>query len=508
MREQPKNMNTYSLEDIERYLQGKLSPAEMHELEKAAVQDPFLADAIEGYQSSNLAIVKEDLAEIHAQLSSGPAKIISANAKKNTWWRVAAALLLLAGAGILGSKLFIAKNDNKELAIQQPVSASQTDSVQSAADVTMKEVAAAAVQKNDLLAKNNEQVRSLKKNMAADNSVSLDIANAKPVASLPVSKLNYDDQHIKPDTVLFDKTGKDILAANTFGTRSTALSAQAKPGAQLDGFLKRNVDPAVAREREQINTILTNGNLVKGNRDISVTAASVKAKKNRKDTIKLETDDMPVFSRAGYLKPDQSAITSIGSLSLLTATGSVMPKKRSSISFDTVVLTDQKQMTITLSDVSATPSAAPRLEVSKPKKDTDEVLAETVITGYGSANKTAGKGLNRSKTIAPETNLKKELGSGVRETFSVAPVGGWLDFRSYVSGKIADETGTRHGTGQHGSVKVKMNISEKGKASKVTIEESFNTRFNAIIIKAIQKRQRWVSSDHLAKKEYVFVIVF
>ena len=31
----------YSLTDIEQYLQGKLSPAEMHEMEKAAVQDPF-----------------------------------------------------------------------------------------------------------------------------------------------------------------------------------------------------------------------------------------------------------------------------------------------------------------------------------------------------------------------------------------------------------------------------------------------------------------------------------
>ena len=35
--------------DIERYSKGELSPAEMHELERKALSDPFLADALEGY---------------------------------------------------------------------------------------------------------------------------------------------------------------------------------------------------------------------------------------------------------------------------------------------------------------------------------------------------------------------------------------------------------------------------------------------------------------------------
>lgn len=40
---------TYSYADIERYLQGKMNATEMHEMEKAALTDAFLADAIEGY---------------------------------------------------------------------------------------------------------------------------------------------------------------------------------------------------------------------------------------------------------------------------------------------------------------------------------------------------------------------------------------------------------------------------------------------------------------------------
>ena len=40
--------NLFTSEDIRKYLAGKLSSAEMHAIEKAALEDPFLADAIEG----------------------------------------------------------------------------------------------------------------------------------------------------------------------------------------------------------------------------------------------------------------------------------------------------------------------------------------------------------------------------------------------------------------------------------------------------------------------------
>ena len=47
---EPSTHINYTFEDIQRYLQGKMSAAEMHEIEKAALQDPFLSDAIEGYR--------------------------------------------------------------------------------------------------------------------------------------------------------------------------------------------------------------------------------------------------------------------------------------------------------------------------------------------------------------------------------------------------------------------------------------------------------------------------
>ena len=45
------NIQNYSAADIERYHKGQLTPEEMHAMEKAALDDPFLADAIEGYKN-------------------------------------------------------------------------------------------------------------------------------------------------------------------------------------------------------------------------------------------------------------------------------------------------------------------------------------------------------------------------------------------------------------------------------------------------------------------------
>jgi hypothetical protein len=41
----------YSSQDLMRYVRGEMSPSEQHALEKAALEDPFLSDALEGYMA-------------------------------------------------------------------------------------------------------------------------------------------------------------------------------------------------------------------------------------------------------------------------------------------------------------------------------------------------------------------------------------------------------------------------------------------------------------------------
>ena len=58
----------YSKADIEKYLQGKMTASEMHALEKAALQDPFLADAIEGFEIADTIKSNNALAKTEAMI--------------------------------------------------------------------------------------------------------------------------------------------------------------------------------------------------------------------------------------------------------------------------------------------------------------------------------------------------------------------------------------------------------------------------------------------------------
>ena len=59
----------YTARDIEQYLAGKLSPLQMHAMEKASLDDPFLAEAMEGYEgmpdkewNNQLVALREEIA--------------------------------------------------------------------------------------------------------------------------------------------------------------------------------------------------------------------------------------------------------------------------------------------------------------------------------------------------------------------------------------------------------------------------------------------------------------
>jgi TonB family protein len=78
--------------DIDKYLRGEMSPAEMNALEKKALQDPFLADALEGAQQLAPGDFAEDLNHLQHTLN----KRIQKRSKGLIWLaRIAAGLLLL-----------------------------------------------------------------------------------------------------------------------------------------------------------------------------------------------------------------------------------------------------------------------------------------------------------------------------------------------------------------------------------------------------------------------------
>ncbi len=120
MAEQNQHIN-YSLPDIERYLNGGMSAREMHELEKAPLHDPFLADAIEGYSESSLPVAHKHLNELNAMIQGEKrnAKVVSMSIKNSRWWRIAAMVIAIAGVGVLSWYVINLNNDVSEQNVAQ-----------------------------------------------------------------------------------------------------------------------------------------------------------------------------------------------------------------------------------------------------------------------------------------------------------------------------------------------------------------------------------------------------
>ena len=112
----------YTAQDIHRYHSGNMNAAQMHALEKAALDDPFLADALEGYSHTQTA--DADLQNIRTRLDAlqNERKVILLNKNRFGWMKIAAAVIFLIGAGSL---FYYVSNDQKnELAIQDKSPAS------------------------------------------------------------------------------------------------------------------------------------------------------------------------------------------------------------------------------------------------------------------------------------------------------------------------------------------------------------------------------------------------
>ena len=108
-----KNIINYTAADIEKYWNGKLSAAEMHAFEKAAMDDPFLADALEGYK--NVRLPDERLDQLKEKLDrrvGAFVPIVDAKRNRFSWMKAAVAIIIIVGAGLLIQQLFFNRNES------------------------------------------------------------------------------------------------------------------------------------------------------------------------------------------------------------------------------------------------------------------------------------------------------------------------------------------------------------------------------------------------------------
>ncbi len=146
----------YSKAQIENYLQGKMSKEEMHSLERASLQDPFLADAIEGFRYADVNTTEKDLTAIEAEILADKqnAKVFTMATKKNGWLRMAVAAVLFIGAGFIAI-LLMNKTNKKSIdtivsneKVMAPVESHDTNIIDKDHRVIPSEVTVSASKEN------------------------------------------------------------------------------------------------------------------------------------------------------------------------------------------------------------------------------------------------------------------------------------------------------------------------------------------------------------------------
>lgn len=203
----------YTAEDIQRYHTGNMNVAQMHALEKAALDDPFLADALEGYHNTQTAAA--DLKNIRTRLDAlqNENKVIHLNKNRFGWMKIAAAVIVLIGAGSLF--YYVSNDQRNELVMQDKNAAS--DPLPKEADISPSTIQDSAIEteqtkftdvaivKDNTLQKSIPAPEKIKpddqvtvsayrsKEIVADSSFFRnDMANARNVASGPAQpRMNF-----------------------------------------------------------------------------------------------------------------------------------------------------------------------------------------------------------------------------------------------------------------------------------------------------------------------------
>ena len=190
----------YTVEDIERYLNSGMNAKEMHDMEKAALQDPFLADAIEGYGGASMQQSHQHLNEITAllQKDKAEAKVVTMPQRNYSWIRIAAMLIAVVGVGVFSWYLIDLNKPVAENAVtamkENEVTKTQERPVVKQADTALVIAQQKATSLNEQALekpKLTHKIAPLTRNKAMETSIeSKDNDVAIVAASVPEKKLD------------------------------------------------------------------------------------------------------------------------------------------------------------------------------------------------------------------------------------------------------------------------------------------------------------------------------
>ncbi|BAV04536.1 outer membrane protein, nutrient binding [Filimonas lacunae] len=421
----------------------------MHDMEKAALQDPFLADALEGYSHAPLQLAAKHLNQIAASLQQSKEEAIITPIARTSWqwWKVAALVIVIAGAGAISYQILQPSytpdsQASRELAQNQPQQPAA--STAPAPLVTPKIVPVVG----DTIKPSRETVKRTQKLPTLSNSTAVEVQSMAPKKQLLPSEqkkeeaaaplLSLTPAAIPPQTVTStwadtigigaykDKLNEVVVTGYAANNQRVAAALQNRTAGVS---VEKSVAAAAPASYKLSGTITDqHGKALAG--------ATVKAVNGHAFSI---TDDKGRFA-----------------VKAMDSTGKV---EIASVGYET-----------TVASVSASKSNVISLE------EEGESLSDMVVTELHTRSK------------AKETAKK----SG---TDSLYPDGGWQSFQEYVYKKIHQEMDTT-GSSQKitGEIELEFAIDANGNPYDMKVLKSFNNSMNDKAISALENGPKWIGN--------------
>lgn len=349
----------YNAADFERYYNGAMPANEMHTLEKAALEDSFLADALEGYIHSSS--ISADLSDLRSRLNEKerrknifPLFLF----KQNGWWRIAALLAVIAG----GSYLFYQVNYRNKESIANNVSRSPNNSSHQKPNFS---IPTDTIANNSITPGNHETLKPVQKTKSNTSSI-LPSKSSKEDAISFADTNKGPQQPVKSGSVLLDKvhddTFKDDIAQNEINNNIS--KTYLLKGRVTDTAGRSIPFVTVQVENSKLATTTdTSGNFLLQTRDSSVNA-TFNAVGYATEKARLDKNVQPTIA----MNENQSALSEV----IVTAYGVRKKKARENESAS-------KQLRATASSV----------EVSKAESDSatfDKYLEKNIAPLYDANN--------------------------------------------------------------------------------------------------------------------------
>lgn len=438
MSDKEKNIS-YTAKDIEQYLEGNMSPQQMHAIEKAALDDPFLAEAMEGYEAvkdkewnTALVALREEVAG-----KGAVAKVIPLHKTKNNWWKAAAAVLIL-GAGTTLTFIFNNKHKNEEsgkteIAQVTPVVHDSVPNaeISSTVSVTQSLNPNASVSKEEkkaipgTIAQVETAGRKDEPGVGSEPGAPI-LKPASPLKSVVAG----DDKVIvtAPTTTEDANTAKEINAEKD--------KSAAKQGSEADALAiqQKNTAAATAKKEAVLNNFFT---------------AQV-----------ISTDNTPLpFTNISIKKENFGTYADAKGMVRLVSTDSVLTIEVKSVGYQAktfALRNNQSQTKIVLQEEEV---------ALKDRK----VIGKADMTG----------------------NIKTRRATLLKDSVvNVEPADGWDNYNTYVANNL-DIPESALKNDRHGEVELSFDVKANGTISNIRVNKSLGAEYDEAARRLIQEGPQW-----------------